>query len=185
MSKEVFSLINENPVDTELNQQLLEQCEQDTALQSEVLFSLKVNSRRDERLLAFYVLYSIDRSDYSFSVEKVAESFQNEFDVTLPQDPFYKKMVEGVIQDREKLDTYLIPYLKNWKLERLGCCTRLTLRLALWELLTYEVAPSVVINEAIELAKAFGERDSYKFVNGVLDEIAKRLPAKEDLPASA
>ena len=65
------------------------------------------------------------------------------------------------------------PLLKNWKLERLGCCTLLILRMAFWELQQENAVTSIVINEAIELAKTFAEKDSYRFVNGILDEACK------------
>ena len=88
-------------------------------------------------------------------------------------------MAKGSVEMREELDSQIKPLLKNWKFERLGCCTRLILRLALWELKQPDSIPSIVINEAIELAKAFAEKDAYKFINGLLDEASKKLyPAK-------
>lgn len=81
-----------------------------------------------------------------------------------------------------------MPLLANWRIERIGVCTRLILRIAAWELLHTEIEPRVVINEAIELAKCFCERDAYRFVNGVLDEALKRLgkhseqEAKQETP---
>ena len=73
------------------------------------------------------------------------------------------------------LDEECKPLLSNWRFERLGMCTKLILRYALWELQTTDTNPTIVINEAIELAKCFAEKDAYKFVNGILDEALKKF----------
>ncbi|HML19849.1 MAG TPA: transcription antitermination factor NusB, partial [Candidatus Dependentiae bacterium] len=60
-----------------------------------------------------------------------------------------------------------------WRFDRLGVCTKLILRLAVWELLHADEPHNIIINEAIELAKCFSEDDAYKFINGILDEAVK------------
>ena len=135
----------------------------------------KVNSRRDVRTLAFYLLYAADRFDYSIPLEQIIKDFKIGFNLEVPEDSFAIQMVKGTAEERKELDEQIKPFLKNWKLERLGCCTRLILQLALWELKNKKTASSIVINEAIELAKAFAEKDAYKFVNGILDEICKKM----------
>jgi len=136
---------------------------------------IKTSSRRDIRFLAFNLLYAVDRFDYSVSLDQVIQNFQDGFDLEIPHDSYAIEMVIGAMEMRKELDEEIKPMLKNWKLERLGCCTHLILRLALWELKQPNAIPSIVINEAIELAKAFAEKDAYKFVNGILDEICKKL----------
>jgi len=159
------------PVDQELNLEFIRKAEQEDAEQE---FEFKLNSRRDERHLAFYLLYAIDRSDYSMTLDEAIPAFEKGFDITVPKKSLAITLVQGVLENRDELDRQLTPFLKNWRLERLGCCTRLILHLALWELSQHDTISSVVINEAIELAKAFAEKDAYRFINGILDEIAKK-----------
>ncbi|MBU1007654.1 transcription antitermination factor NusB [Candidatus Dependentiae bacterium] len=132
-------------------------------------------SRRDMRALAFHFLYAIDRHDYTVLLDTIIENFRKGFRIDITEDSLAVTMARGATEMREELDRQIKPLLRNWKLERLGCCTRLILRLALWELRQPEAIPSIVINEAIELAKNFAEKDAYKFVNGILDEASKQL----------
>lgn len=160
--------LNPTPVDEEIDQELEAQEEQ------RIEISFNVHTRRDERFVAFNLLYSIDRSDYDVSLEKTLERFKLGFNLSLKEDSYARDLVSGACEDREKLDELMIPLLENWKIERLGCATKLILRMALWELLQEKIMPSVIINEAIELAKLFAEKDAYKFVNGLLDRYCKK-----------
>ena len=67
------------------------------------------------------------------------------------------------------------PVLANRRIDRLGCVTLLILRMGLWELLYTKTPVNIVINEAVELAKSFAEKDSYRFVNGILDQLANKI----------
>ncbi|MCK4517158.1 transcription antitermination factor NusB [Candidatus Babeliales bacterium] len=140
---------------------------------------LRPESRRDMRALAFHFIYAMDRSDYAISIEEIIQNFRSGFNVEIDDDSLAVTMAHGAIEQREELDEFVKPLLRNWKLERLGCCTRLILRLALWELQQPNAIASIVINEAIELAKAFAEKDAYKFINGILDEAAKLIKPSE------
>jgi len=140
---------------------------------------LRPESRRDMRALAFHFIYAMDRSDYAISIEEIIQNFRSGFNVEIDDDSLAVTMAQGAIEQREELDELVKPLLRNWKLERLGCCTRLILRLALWELQQPDAIASIVINEAIELAKAFAEKDAYKFINGILDEAAKLIKPSE------
>lgn len=167
---------NLQPVDAELDKEQLQELEQDESVDiEEVLKNLKVTSRRDERVMAFFLIYAVDRFDYTVSLDDVLDQFKVGFDIDLTRDSFAVALAQGTIDDRNDLDEQIKPHLKNWKLERLGCCTRIILRLSLWELRQPGAIPSIVINEAIELAKTFAEKDAYKFINGILDEICKSL----------
>jgi len=134
-------------------------------------------SRRDVRSLAFHIVYAVDRSDYAIPLPEIVADFARNFNLDIPEDSYAITLAQGAIENREALDELIRPLLKNWKLERLGCCTRLILRLALWELQQPDALSSVIINEAVELAKAFAEKDAYKFVNGVLDTLSKQFQA--------
>lgn len=130
-------------------------------------------SRRDIRSLMFHLLYAAESFDYQTSLNSIAENLGRGFGIEIPLHSDVVVSVEQIIETREKLDQAMLPFLSNWRLERIGICTKLVLRLALWELQQEETPATVVINEAIELAKCFAEKDAYKFVNGVLDEFAK------------
>ncbi len=136
-------------------------------------------SRRDVRSIIFHLLYALESLDYGSSVQSVAIGFNNEYDASIPLEGEIIDIVTAIAEKRYELDEYVLPFLANWRLERVGCCTRLVVRYALWELLYTDTPPTIVINEAIELAKCFSEKDAYKFVNGILDEVVKKLPAKE------
>ncbi|MFH1644668.1 MAG: transcription antitermination factor NusB [bacterium] len=131
-------------------------------------------SRRDFRSLAFHLIYAMDRFDYQISLEEIIQDFQSGFEVEIEPGSYAVQMAKGVIDSREELDQKIKPLLKNWKIERLGVCTRLILRMALWELMQPDAISSIVINEAIELTKAFAEKDAFRFVNGILDEACKK-----------
>ena len=136
-------------------------------------------SRRDVRSLIFHFLYAMDAYEYNVSLETVIDDFNRGFDLEIPFDSEVAYITQSVIDERDALDELVKPLLINWRFERIGLCTKLILRLALWELLNTDTPASIVINEAIELAKCFSETDAYKFVNGILDEIVKNLEEKK------
>lgn len=93
---------------------------------------------------------------------------------------FTEVLVRGVLEHLDELDTILMPYCVSWPLDRLGVIERCVLRLAVYEMkLAKEPVPApVVINEAVDLAKYFSNVESGKFVNGILDLVAKgKAPA--------
>jgi transcription antitermination protein NusB len=131
-------------------------------------------SQRDIRTLIFYLLYAMEAFDYTVSLESVADNFSRGFHIAISPEGEVFKRSAAIIREREELDQEIKPLLSNWRLERLGYSTRLILRMAVWELKHTDTAASIIINEAIELAKCFAELDAYKFINGVLDEWLKR-----------
>lgn len=172
------------PIDQELDIELLQKAQENG--EEEEAFSCKLNTRRDERQLALYLLYALDRAEYSMDLHAVTNAFESGFDCTISNGSFAISLVKGVLDQKDALDELLTPFLKNWRLERLGCCTRLILHIALWELKQPDAISSIIINEAVELAKMFAEKDAYRFVNGILDEIAKHLAenAQQEQPES-
>ena len=140
----------------------------------------KIMARRKLRSLAFHFLYAADRFDYTVPIDKIVESFKVGYNVDIDEDSMAVEIARGTIEKIDELDDKIKPMLKNWKIERLGCCTLLILRLAVWELEQDGAVPSIIINEAIELAKCFAEKDAYKFVNGILDEIRKKFNIVEE-----
>lgn len=88
-------------------------------------------------------------------------------------DSFYEQLVVGTTEHLTQIDESLVSHLENWSLSRLPKIERTVLRLAVYELLFMKDAPAkVIMNEAIELCKTFGDEKSSKFVNGVLSKYA-------------
>ena len=85
------------------------------------------------------------------------------------------KIVNTVIESGGEIDEALREITTNWRLERLGVIERSVLRLAAAELMGGETPPRVVIQEAVRLAERFGSPQSAKFVNGVIDALAREM----------
>lgn len=134
----------------------------------------------EQRALCFQLLYTLYAFDYDLSLEAIADNYHRWYEVEIPTDSAVFKTVEAVARQREELDQKIIPLIENWRFDRLGVPTILILRLAIWELINTTIDTAVVINEAVELAKCFAERDSFKFINGVLDEFVRRSGGKAE-----
>ena len=91
-----------------------------------------------------------------------------------------ERLARGAQQDVARLDEEITRSSKNWRFDRIAAIDKNILRLAVYELLREPGTPSsVVIDEAVELAKRFGEEDSPAFVNGVLDAVRRAVRDKE------
>jgi N utilization substance protein B len=94
--------------------------------------------------------------------------------------PFFLKLVKGVVQGKSEIDSILERFSENWKLNRMSCVDRNTMRIAVYELLYCDDIPyKVSINEAIDMGKKFGTKESGAFINGILDSIRIALEKKE------
>ncbi len=131
----------------------------------------------DQRSLIFHLLYAVDVSDYQLGLEAIVENFFKGFSIVIPRESYVYSQASNIIDTRSNLDEVMLPLLSNWRIERLGVVTKLIIRLGLYELMNNQAESAVIINECIELAKGFAEKDSYKFVNAVLDEFIKRRQA--------
>lgn len=135
-------------------------------------------SSREARSIIFHLLYAAESFDYDSSLESIVENFNRGFSMEVPLDSLVFTTSQTIINERNQLDDQIKPLLHNWRFDRIGVCTKLILRFALWELNTTKTTPNIVINEAIELAKCFAEKDAYKFINGILDEAVKAKEAQ-------
>lgn len=98
---------------------------------------------------------------------------------------FARMLVLGVCRRKSELDLLIRKASKHWRLERMAIVDRSILRLAVFELrYVADVPPKVAIDEAVELAKRFGTRESGAFINGVLDQIYTQLREEGGLRAS-
>ncbi len=131
-------------------------------------------SRRDVRALIFYLLYATEAFDYQESLAAIVDNFNRGFDLDIPADSEVVRIAQAIIDKRHQLDEAFKPLLANWRFERIGVSTKLILRFATWEFQNSDLDSRIIINEAVELAKAFAEKDAYKFVNGVIDRLVKK-----------
>lgn len=123
--------------------------------------------RRQARELALQALFQLDNHEIS-----IGEAIGH---VTDEHDAFLTQLVSGTIEHIEKIDASLVDKLENWSLARLPKIERTVLRIAVYELLFTEETPAkVVINEAIEICKVFGDEKSSRFVNGVLSKYTEQ-----------
>jgi len=130
-------------------------------------------SRRRSRVLALQALYEIDAVDHD--AQQTVDRWATEQGATGSTLTFARTLVEGVLQEREELDTLLQESAPLYPVARIALVDRAVLRLALYELLHVAATPAkVVINEAVELAKEYGGDNSSRFVNGVLGAVMEQ-----------
>ena len=135
----------------------------------QILYQLDINHLTLSEVLADFWK---DRSDLALS-DKEKEAIElDKKDVDIRQ--YAEKLVRGTLEKLDRLDKIIERVADHWEIKRMAYVDRNILRLSAYELLHIEDIPvKVAINEAVELAKRYGEPDSSKFVNGVLDRIAK------------
>jgi len=124
--------------------------------------------RRMVRTVVFQMLYQEELNPGS--IDTLAESYiAQELPRHKPLLEFAKLLLQNTVEHREAIDEQLVSLSPNWTLARMSPVDRCILRLAMAEILYTDTAKPIVINEALELAKRFGSKDSVKFVNGILD----------------
>ncbi|MFH2136794.1 MAG: transcription antitermination factor NusB [Patescibacteria group bacterium] len=139
-------------------------------------------NRHLARTIALQTLYEWDfmgekEAKTSATVRKNLKEFAPKFN----ENDFVIELVEGVVKNKKDIDKLIKKYAPEWPVDKITLIDRNVLRLGIYELKFAEakdgktVPPRVVINEAIELAKAFGSSSSGKFVNGVLGAIYKDM----------
>ena len=128
-------------------------------------------TRHHARMAVVSLLYAYDLGNGN--IAEHTDEILEEKKIRNKQKDFALNLYEGVMGEIEACDKAIIEHLKEWDFERLGAIERATLRLAAYEILFSELDSAVVINEAVEITKAFGTEQSPKFINGVLDAISK------------
>jgi len=125
--------------------------------------------RRKARELALQMLFE---TDFNKDRKTLPTSFWAE-NKALPQvRSFTELLVQGVIRHLPEIDKVIEKYTRHWAPERMAVIDRNILRFSIFELLFLkEIPPKVTINEAIEIAKKYGNEDSGAFINGILDHI--------------
>jgi N utilization substance protein B len=108
-------------------------------------------------------------------LQRVADQVWDDMQVTMEQRRFASALVDIVARESEEIDHSIAEVTTNWRLERLGSIERSVLRLGAAELRRGETPPKVAIQESVRLADLYGSAQSGRFVNGVLDALARRM----------
>lgn len=136
-----------------------------------------MGARRKGRELAVQALYQIElRGEASHEMLRL---FWEQCEAGSRAREFAATLVAGVRAQQSQIDELIARSSEHWRLERLSRVDRNLLRVAAYELLQRGAPTSVVLNEAIEIARRFGTEESATFVNGILDQIAAQLGVKE------
>ncbi|MCX5679554.1 MAG: transcription antitermination factor NusB [Candidatus Omnitrophica bacterium] len=138
-----------------------------------------MRKRTKAREHALKILYAVDITGED--PEKCIEVFWKDNDESDKEViEFANAVVLGFYKNRELIDKVITECTTNWQLKRMAVIDRNVLRAAAYELLFCEdIPPKVAINEAIDIAKKYGDKDSGKFVNGVLDKVSKSEKTKK------
>lgn len=132
--------------------------------------AIKVNSAA--RVYAIQFLYQCECSRLFHFSGAHFSLFADHFKLPVAATYRTSALVRGIIENQDTLDRTIEKYSKNWKMGRMPTTDRYILRIASYELMEGETPYKVVINEAIDLAKRYGTKDSGAFVNAVLDRLA-------------
>lgn len=138
------------------------------------------SNRHLGRIVALQTLYELDfrveSGDTTCQLDDILNRNIARYASTLDDVAFVRALVKGVVDRTSELDIELTPLAPEWPLDQIARMDRVILRMGLYELRhDQDVPPKVVINEAVELAKAFGAENSSKFVNGVLGTALKNI----------
>ena len=133
---------------------------------------MRIESRARSRVLQ--ALYAWDMRDDE-PLDRVATTVWDDLSVPPEERSLAGKLLRPVIADAPSIDRELTAVTTNWRLERLGAIERSVLRLAAAELSLGEPPAKVVIQEAVRLAERYDSAQSAKFVNGVVDALARRM----------
>ena len=141
------------------------------------------SARHSARIALVQALYQHEQTQQNTATiarEFIAHRFDNadqETNYFLPDQSYFQKLVEAIPLKIPEIDLEIQQYLQeNWKMERLAAVVRSLLRSACYELMFEPLVPTaVVLNEYIEVARDFLDEREVKFINGILDKIAKNV----------
>lgn len=131
-----------------------------------------MGKRRSSRELALKFLYQheLNEGDVDAQMDRFLKQFSSPNEVK----EFAEELVQTTLQQKSEIDKVLEKYSDNWMLDRMTVIDRNILRIGTCELLyNPSTPPKVAINEAVEIAKKYGNEDSPEFINGILDKVYK------------
>jgi len=136
-----------------------------------------MGQRRKARESALQILYRLEFD--ADGARRAVDSFWKNKKGPAETKEYSRWLVEGTSTHREELDAAIQSVSEHWRVPRMAVVDRNILRLAAFELLRAEhIAPAIVINEAIEIAKKYSGPEAATFVNGILDALRKKIQAK-------
>lgn len=144
------------------------------------------SNRHLGRIVALQTLYEyefrMECSDSSADVDTILTNNLGRYDSAIDDKDFVISLVKGVLNEKTGLDEKIQPIAPEWPIDQIARIDRNILRIGLYELLFKAdvIPPKVAINEAVELAKAFGSDNSSKFINGVLGTAYRTLVENTD-----
>jgi N utilization substance protein B len=127
------------------------------------------------RARALQALYAWDMRGDTTNLEKVATQVWDDMAISPDERRVAGPIVRLVANRRDDIDAQLADVTTNWRMERIGAVERCVLRMAAAELTIGDTPPKVIIQESVTLAERYGSAASAKFVNGVLDALARRM----------
>ena len=137
-----------------------------------------MRKRTKAREHALKILYQMEITKDSCK-DSVKAFWEREPETEESVKEFAGQLVKGVAENIKEIDAKITKYATNWQIDRMAVIDRNILRMATFEILYLDdIPPKVSINEAVDIAKKYGDKDSGKFVNGVLDKINKTKAEK-------
>jgi N utilization substance protein B len=139
------------------------------------------SNRHLGRIVALQSLYEyefrLQSNDTSVDIDEILTRNLDRYETAIEDKTFVDTLVKGVLKVQDDLDSKIAPIAPDWPIDQIARIDRNILRIGVYELLHLAdvVPPKVAINEAVELAKAFGSDNSSKFVNGVLGTAYRTL----------
>ena len=139
------------------------------------------SNRHLGRIVALQSLYEYEfrkeSNDDSVDVKEILSRNLERYETAIDDTQFVESLINGVLKEQKAIDEKIQPIAPDWPIEQIARVDRNILRIGVFELLHQAdvVPPKVAINEAVELAKAFGSDNSSKFVNGVLGTAYRTL----------
>ncbi len=125
---------------------------------------------RQARTMALKVLYELDSVDHP--LDQIKDRYFEDEGVSKEIVFITVGLIEGVLENKIIIDTTISEFAPAWPVSQLGIIERNVLRMAIYELMLWQLSPpKVVINEWVELAKMYGGESSFKFINGVLGSV--------------
>lgn len=131
--------------------------------------------RRAARELVFKYIFEADMNKNLNFDKNLYLTREETAELSKGQHEFLMESVEGIFLNMVEIDNYLVKNMETWYLERVGHVERALLRFAVYELKYTEIGTEIIVNEAVELAKKYGEEKSGEFINGVLAIIVKNI----------
>ena len=129
-----------------------------------------VVARRRTRALVMQSLYEADAVEHS--ALEVLDDRLSEMDLSRRDATFAREMLEGIFANSAEIDKIISAFAPGWPISQMAVVDRNILRMAIYEIMVSQETPArVAVNEAVELAKAFGGDSAPRFINGVLGSV--------------